>query len=225
MSTSPVKTESKRDQAYSQLRRLLILQQVPEGQRMRETEWSQRLNVNRSALREAFVRLESEGLLVAGAKTGYIVPTVTTSEFDDIARVRFVLEGAAMDLICELGFNTPENLVPLKETCDLFEHLISESFQLGAVEADRRFHEVLVELSTSPRLAAAYRHAPLPIIAPDVIAGRAWVLTEQEALSEHRQMYELLLKNEPESAKEILADHLRGARGPFTHRYMKRQNH
>ena len=222
MTISPARIESKRDQAYSQLRRLLILQQIPEGQRMRETEWSQRLSVNRSALREAFVRLESEGLLVAGPKTGYIVPTVTRDEFDDIARVRLVLEGTAMEMICEAGMNTPAYLKPLVEACDLFEHLIGEVFQLGAVEADRRFHEVLVDLSRSPRLAAAYRHAPLPMIQPDIIAGRAWVLAEQEALAEHREMLDALLAGDAARAKTVLSEHLRAIRQPFGHRYMRR---
>ncbi|MBI4581015.1 MAG: GntR family transcriptional regulator, partial [Planctomycetes bacterium] len=47
---------SQRDQAYSRLRRLLILQQTPEGKRLREAEWAEKLGVNRTALREAFAR-------------------------------------------------------------------------------------------------------------------------------------------------------------------------
>ena len=78
MPTSPAKPETQRDRAYHQLRRLLILQQVPEGIRLRETEWSQRLGVNRSALREAFVRLCStpktaeriKAMLETGRKVG-----------------------------------------------------------------------------------------------------------------------------------------------------------
>ncbi len=67
---------SLREQAYHRLRRLLILQQIPEGQRLRETEWAERLGVNRTALREAFARLEAEGFIELGAKTGYFIPVL-----------------------------------------------------------------------------------------------------------------------------------------------------
>ena len=68
---------SQREQAYHQLRELLILQQLTKGARLSESEWTDRLNVNRSALREAFVRLEAEGLIEAGPKSGYVVPALT----------------------------------------------------------------------------------------------------------------------------------------------------
>ena len=83
MSTQPIlplENGSLREQANNRLRRLLILEQIPEGQRLREAEWAERLNVNRTALREAFARLEAEGFIERGPKTGYFVPTLTNKD-------------------------------------------------------------------------------------------------------------------------------------------------
>ena len=72
-----------RDRAYRGLRRLLILQRVPEGQRLREPQWATQLGVNRMALREAFARLEAEGLIERGPTTGYFVPTLSDADIRD----------------------------------------------------------------------------------------------------------------------------------------------
>ena len=215
MATSPVKTESKRDLAYNQLRRLFILQQIPEGQRLRETDWAQRLGVNRPALREALVRLAAEDLIVAGPKKGFFVPAITPKEFEDIVKVRLVLEGSAIEIICQSKLNTPEHLKPLIQSCDLFEQLIGDEYYLSAAEADHRFHETLVELSMNRRLAAAYRHAPLPMIHPDVVFGKEWLVIERCSLAEHRELIEAILQGDTNRAKTCLDEHLRGLRQPF----------
>jgi DNA-binding GntR family transcriptional regulator len=220
MATSPAKIKSKRDQAYNQLRRLLILQQIPEGQRLRETEWAQKLGVNRSALREALVRLAAEGLIVAGPKKGFFVPAVTPKEFEDIVKVRLVLEGSAIDIICQSRLNTREHLKPLIQACDLFEQLIGDEYYLSAAEADHRFHETLVELSRNRRLAAAYRHAPLPMIQPDIIFGKEWLVVERCSLAEHRELIEAILQGDTNRAKTCLDEHLRGLRQPFGSKYI-----
>jgi DNA-binding GntR family transcriptional regulator len=208
MSFDHPQSQSKRDQAYHQLHRLLILQQLPGGSRLRETEWSQRLGVNRSALREAFVRLEAEGLIQLGPKIGYIVPSVTVKDIQDILAVRFALEGTAIDLICQKGLNTPENLGLLTEACDILERLVGDYYHLSSTEADRHFHESLVQASRNPRLAIAYRYAPLPILHPDVLTGPAWRHTEQQTLTEHHAIIDAILKGDAPGAKEILHRHL-----------------
>src|SRR3970040_6845 len=91
-----------RDQAYFRFRRLLILQQVSQGERLREADWADRLGVNRTALREAFARLEAEGLIEKGPKTGYFAPKLTPEDILEIVEVRVMLEGGAIERICRL---------------------------------------------------------------------------------------------------------------------------
>src|SRR5437016_4744197 len=86
--TNPAEVRSQRDQAYHRIRRLLILQQVAEGERLRESQWATQLRVNRTALREAFARLEAEGLIEKGLKTGYYLPILTGRCIEEIIEVR-----------------------------------------------------------------------------------------------------------------------------------------
>lgn len=200
----------KRDVAYNQMRRLLILQQVPPGSRLTEAEWSQRLGVNRSALREAFARLQAEGLIQAGAKTGYVVPELRREDIFEVLWVRLALEGSAIEIICEASLNTPQRLERMQGACDLLEHLVDQEYHLSTVEADWRFHEALIEASGNRRLAIAYRHAPVPILHPDITWGATWVQRSQQTVREHRAILAAILQGDIAGAKALLRTHLVG---------------
>lgn len=199
---------SKREQAYHQLRRLLVLQQIPEGTRLREAEWTTRFSVNRSALREALARLEAEGLVEMGAKTGYFVPRLTLQDIREILTVRVMLESGAIELVCERHLNTPRHLKPMRQACDQLERLVQDEYLLGAVEADWRFHESLILASENRRLTIAYRHSPMLIIHPEVLAGRQWEQTMRRTVEEHRTILTCILDGDIQAAKSTLRRHI-----------------
>jgi len=199
---------SQRDQAYHRLRRLLILQQTPEGKRLREAEWAEKLGVNRTALREAFARLEAEGLIEKGPITGYFVPELTGEDILEISEIRVMLEGGAIERICRLGLNTPRHLKSVRQACDQLERLLEEAYYLGVAEADRRYHEALIRTAGNKRLIMLYDRAPLPIIPPEVVSGREWDATVRRTLEEHRGILEAVLEGNKIRAQEMLRTHL-----------------
>lgn len=201
--------DSQRDQAYQRLLRLLILKQTHEGKRLRESEWAERLGVNRTALREAFARLAAEGLIDKGPVTGYFVPVLKHADIQEIAEVRIMLEGGAIRRICAQGLNTPERLAGMIQACEQLERLVREDYYLGVAEADRHYHEALVSAAGNSRLVMLYQRAPLPIIPPEVVSGREWTARVQLTLREHRAILAALLDGDPEQALLHLREHLR----------------
>jgi len=203
--------QAKRDLAYHQLRRLLILQQIPAGSRLTESEWTLRLSVNRSALREAFARLEAEGLIGRGPKTGYVVPDLSRKDIYEVITVRFALESCAIEFLCQAGLNTPERLERMREACDLLERLVADDYQLSTVEADWRFHEALIEATGNRRLAIAYRHAPVTLFHPDITCGPQWAHRTRQTIEEHRAVLAATLEGRVPRARELLRAHLMDA--------------
>lgn len=198
-----------RDQAYQRLRRLLILQQIPEGSRLREAEWAAQLGVNRTALREAFARLEAEGFIQRGVKTGYVVPKLAPEDIFEVLEVRIMLEGGAIERICRLGNNSARHLAPLRKACDHLELLVRENYLLGVAEADRRFHEALIEAAGNRRLIALYHRAPLPIICHPMFSKQQWAAsTAGETLNEHRAILAAILDGDVAGAQRLLRSHL-----------------
>jgi len=187
---------------------LLILQQVREGERLRESHWAAKLSVNRTALREAFARLEAEGFVTKGPKTGYFVPALTLEDMREILDVRIILEGGAIERIIAAGHNTPSHLKGMRLACEQLERLVREEYLLGVAEADRRYHESLIDAAGNKRLATLYQRAPLPILHPEIISGHAWEARVQKTLNEHRLILEAILKGNVEEAKAQLGTHL-----------------
>jgi DNA-binding GntR family transcriptional regulator len=197
---------SQREQAYTALRRLLILQQVELGQRLREPEWAQRLGVHRSALREAFARLAAEGLIERGPQTGYFVPRLTEQDLSEITKLRIALECLAIEEIC--AAEPSPDLDLLDRACDEFAQFLRGGYSLGVIEADRRFHEALVDAPGLRRLSDLYRRAPLPIIHGPTEDRQTWERECARTLAEHRELLASLQRREAVAAKGILRSHV-----------------
>ncbi len=199
-----------RDRAYEELRRLLILQQVPEGERLREPEWSERLGVNRVALREAFARLEAECFLEKGPKTGYFVPVLAPEDIEEILEVRAVLECAAVERICAQSCRRAAAIVALERLCEELAALIHRGYLSAVSQADRRFHEALVELAGSRRLLRLYRSAPLPLLHGRLASGTTWEAECRSTLVEHRALVQSLAEGNVSGTQQLLKTHLHG---------------
>lgn len=197
-----------RERAYRQLRRLLILQQVPAGKRLREAEWTEKLKVNRSALREAFARLEAQGLIEEGPKTGYFVPVLDSSNIREVLAVRNMLETGAVEIICATGLNTGKHLEEMSKAIDRLEKLISNSDIVEIAEADWGFHHALVQASGNKRLTSVYHHAPLPLIMPDETSGPKWEDAMRQTVREHRAILAAMLDGKPDEAVRLLRNHI-----------------
>ncbi|MCC6424920.1 MAG: GntR family transcriptional regulator [Phycisphaerales bacterium] len=208
VSTSRGKLLAQREQAHRELRRLLLLQKISPGRRLGEPAWAKRLGVNRTALREAFARLEAEGLIEKGPQTGYFVPVLSEGDIREILQTRLVVEVAAMEILLASRKNTPQHLKPLRHACDDLERFLERGYSLGFSEADRRFHESLVEVAGNQRLRMIYQRAPLPMIHDEVVRSEHWLNEGYATLRDHREILSHLVGGDIEAAKTILREHL-----------------
>lgn len=197
-----------RDLAYRALRRMLILQRIPAGQRLREPQFAAELGVNRMALREAFARLEAEGLIEKGERTGYFVPELTPTDLDEIKYARVVLECAAIDLVCAQLDRATETAKALRVTCDQFDVFAESNYSLGALEADRRFHECLMDSAGNRRLAMLYHRAPLPLVRVPVATDDKWAEQCKLTAIEHRAVADAIAAADAPDARRLLRQHL-----------------
>lgn len=73
------------------------------GERLKPEELKERYNVGISPIREALLRLTAEGLVKLEGQRGFQVPSATTSELQDIAKVRSELSCLALREAIALG--------------------------------------------------------------------------------------------------------------------------
>lgn len=202
------------DEAYRRLRPMLLHGQIQPGLRLRETEWASRLGVHRGALREAFSLLTHEGLLRPGARGGHFVPALERADLDEVLELRASLETGAIRQLARRG--TPVDISDLRVTCDTMRQLLDQRMHLGFVEADRRFHEQVVELSDNSRMIRAYQHAPILITAALDAAEPGHLSSMRVTVAEHEAICDRLEAGDFTDAARLLEAHLFAAHSRYT---------
>jgi len=95
-SLKPVKRQAALgDQVYQALQTHLRSGAIVAGQPLQEVQLAERLGVSRTPVREAMMRLSSEGLLSTVGRS-YVVPALTIDDVDEIYEIRFLVEPAAL---------------------------------------------------------------------------------------------------------------------------------
>jgi len=198
---------TQRDECYKSLRRMLLHGLIPPGKRLTESAWSRQLGVTRGSLREAMSMLLHEGLLTRGARGGFFAPEMSREDYEEVLEVRFAIETGAMRLLA-MKHHPAGNLPKMRETCDVMARILEEDFEMGFVEADRRFHELLVEAGQNTRLQRVYSRAPLPLM-PSMDPDRERRRTNlRRTLNEHRRLCDLLEHGNIPEACKVLERHL-----------------
>lgn len=81
-----------KDVVYESLRKTLIESNIPIGERFIEKEYSDRLNISRTPVRESLKQLENEGLVKYIPRVGVVVNRITKEDVIEIYKIRSSLE-------------------------------------------------------------------------------------------------------------------------------------
>lgn len=125
----------------------------------------------------------------------------------EIIEARMAIESGAIRLAIMMNPG-PMDTGKLRAVCDSTRQMIDQEFDLGFAEADRRFHECLVQLAKNPRLERVYMNAPLgihPSSQPDPQARKQGY---NKTLSEHIKLCDMIEQKQIEDACQMLQKHL-----------------
>jgi DNA-binding GntR family transcriptional regulator len=149
----PLDRRSARHAVFDLLRSWIEEGTLEPGEIIKDSELALRLGVSRTPVREALQILEQQGLVEM--RPGRLT-RVTEVTAEDAALVHPPLS-ALEALAAELGTPraVPAHIEALREHNSELLSALNASDPLGARDADRAFHGVLIELADNPYLAAA----------------------------------------------------------------------
>ena len=140
------------DRLARDIRAMLISGELQPGQRLSEAALSERLDVSRNSLREAFRILTKEGLLQHEANRGVFVSVPSMASIIDIYRVRRLIECGALTQ----GWRLHSAVKAMREAVETAKHCRDMRDWQGVGSANMSFHAAVVDLSDSVRLSAFY---------------------------------------------------------------------
>ncbi|WP_214368929.1 GntR family transcriptional regulator [Pseudonocardia sp. H11422] len=202
-----------KDRAYRYTKDGVLEGRFAGGELISEGQVADALQMSRTPVREAFLRLEAEGLLRLFPKRGALVVPVSPQEVDAVLEARELVEGHAM---AKILLRPPAVRMAAVER---LRDLLAE--QTGALEAgdervfvdaDRRFHSVIVGEAGNPILLDLYeslrdRQLRMGLGALGRDPNRAREIVEQ-----HACLVALIESGDGAGFRSVLLGHLDGTR-------------
>lgn len=192
--------------AYARLKQQILDNHYPPGAQILESEITAELNASRTPVREAFVRLEQEGLLEIVPRHGVRISALSPDDMREIYEVLMSLEPTAVELLAARKPGRAE-LASLIEACDAMEAALQGEPDLRAwAAADEAFHLNLARLCGNKRLAAM-----IMTVWEQAHRARMFTLTLRplpvKSTAEHRAVVEAILAGDGVRAREIYHAH------------------
>lgn len=148
--------ENLRDQAYNAIRTAIITRAIPPGARVSEARLASTLNVSKTPVREALLRLASVGLVESDGRYGVRVAMPSLESLRAAYELREGLEAQSARLAASSS-GGPEALDPPKLAADACLESADKGDNLEFRKRDRSFHFSLVQVSNSRYLEQAIR--------------------------------------------------------------------
>lgn len=200
------------DSIYHKIKKSIIFGDLSPGSQITEQEIAAELEVSRTPVHQAILRLDNEGWLKLNPKRGIVISTVTSREMRDIYEVLTGLEGMA---VARLASRPPLAHDPVDAEIRVAASGAEEALERADLpawaEQDDRFHSLLVERSGNPYLASLARTVMEQ-------SHRARLLTLQArplptaSNRDHRAILDAIARRDPAAAKTALEDHRRRGR-------------
>ena len=140
--------------AYREIRQRILDNVYPAGHRALEQEYADELGLSRTPVREALLKLASEGLVEVMPRHGTRVLPVSPDDMREIYEMLAALEPMAAELVARKKLPAAD-LKPLVDASrDMTSALRADDLDAWA-EADERYHRLLIALAGNRLLADA----------------------------------------------------------------------
>ena len=189
------------EQAYQSVKRQLLNGSFPEGSKLTEEYLSSALGISKSPVREALMRLESEGLISIESRRGAYVRKFSAQEVHDLYEVRALLEVHAV----QNARITRELLEQMAASIERTRNNLEEGDKLRHIEEDIHFHG-LIAASTGN---TEFRRILDNIQQKSLLCRMAtFYLSATTAPASHQKIYTAMRNGDIELAKRDMHDHI-----------------
>ncbi|WP_449540417.1 GntR family transcriptional regulator [Ferdinandcohnia sp. Marseille-Q9671] len=201
-----VNNYSTRDYVYEVLKENIISLKLEPGRSISEKEISEMINVSRTPVREAFVKLAQEDLLEVYPQRGTYISLIDLNHVEEARFIREHLERAAVREACT-NFSS-ESLLKLKHNLSMQTLCVEEKNYTRLYELDEEFHYTIASGSGRElvwnviQLMNAHLNRFRML---SLAANYNWDLI----LSQHQTIITAIEEKNPDLAEKAMEEHLK----------------
>jgi DNA-binding GntR family transcriptional regulator len=204
---TPATRKSLGEDVAERLREAILHGELSPRQHLRESELSERLQVSRGPVRDAFTLLEREGLVRSSRNRGVSVVEFASSDLQEIFTLRSALEPLAISLAVRRGNagDLAELDARLAEMTAAFARRINER---DAARLDVEFHDAIYRAARHQRLYSAWEQIRSPtywFMLSRNVASPDW---REETVKGHASLVTIIKAGDENAAVEMIKEHI-----------------
>jgi GntR family transcriptional regulator, rspAB operon transcriptional repressor len=193
------------ERVYDELRQAIIELRLRPGEPLREIPLAEQLGVSKTPLREAFARLEQEGLVETTSFKGAVVTGYSEDDLREIYELRALLEGAAARAAAVRS--SEETFGALRDLVTRSRELRDRGDLTGLATLLGQFDLQIYAQVTNARIAALVDNmrAHLTRIGKltEGIPGRV-----EASVEEHAAIVDAIVARDPDEAERLMRVHI-----------------
>jgi DNA-binding GntR family transcriptional regulator len=204
-------TETPGEAAYRQIRADILFGRLQPRRKLKLDQLRAEYAASVSTLREILGRLSSEKLVVAEGQRGFEVAPISAKNLREVAALRQLLEGNALEQSFRQGdIEWEGRVVAAHHKLALMEERM-EAGELGVTETwkqyDWQFHQALISACGSRLLMETHAAVFDKYLRYQMIALG---FRSKIAAREHKLLLECALRRDPSKARDVLFSHVSG---------------
>lgn len=192
------------DEVYDQLVQAIMDREIGPDDRLVQEKLASELQISRTPVREALMRLEQEGVLEVSNRGSFRLYQMNNQEVRELYQARAAVEGQAIRILTERG--DASDISNLRETVRL-EEAITSTDARAYFDANRKIHRRFVELASNRFLLEMF----------DMIWGKAMAfhlfaaienVDLSASLGDHMTLVDAVEAGDKTEALEIVTRHI-----------------
>jgi DNA-binding GntR family transcriptional regulator len=195
---------------FENLKHAILRGDIPPGNRLVENRLAETMGISRTPVREAMHKLEREGIIQKLPNSGFTVTGLTREDIEETFGIRSVLESYAARLAA-VNHEDGE-LAPLGEKIEEYQMCLDQGRLEDLPEINTQFHDILYDLSRSPKLIKMVND-----LRDQIYRFRKIILKAETRArasnDDHRRMLRAMQNRDADRVERLVKEHiLRGKR-------------
>lgn len=200
------RSDTLRDQAYEQIRSMILRQELPFGSRISLADLSRNFEVSNSPLREAISLLEVDGLVYKVPGVGFHVIDFNDTVFLETSETMEIIQLGCYQQCLSKG-KVQDLIELLTERLDAQKKLFNGEITFEYAYAAIAFDKAFVDVIGNDMLTKMFNSKFNLLLMITLYAYQTSTLYVDSSIQEHQAMLDAIIEGDPEKVKQQIEHH------------------
>ena len=194
------------ERTAQEVKNLILSGQIKPGDRLYYQDIARLLAVSNTPIRDAFSRLENEGLIVAIPRKGAFVREYSPKDIREIFQIRGMLEALAVRLACEKEGNV--DCTSLRTANNRFRQALQRKDASLCAQEDYAFHSTIIEMSGNSKLVELMAKSNFHLLSIAQNSANFFEIADKY-IDMHDQIVTAIEHRDSEISERLIREHIK----------------